>query len=80
MNPDVPVKTITISEDNASLRGIQRTINKADAGIRASVINDGNGYRLVLSSLVAGNDNSIRRITRAYQYLPMSRTMHRAWA
>ncbi len=60
MNPDVPVKTITISDDNASLRGIQQTINKADAGIRASVINDGNGYRLVLSSLVAGNDNNIR--------------------
>ncbi len=60
MNPDMPAKTITITDENASLRGIQETINKSDAGIRASVINDGNGYRLVLSSLVAGNDNSIR--------------------
>ncbi len=60
MNPDVPAKTITITDGNASLRGIQEAINKADAGVRASVINDGNGYRLVLTSLVAGNDNSIR--------------------
>jgi len=60
MNPDMPAKTITITDENASLRGIQETINKSEAGIRASVINDGNGYRLVLSSLVAGNDNSIR--------------------
>jgi len=60
MNPDVPATTITINEDNASLRGIQEAINKADAGVRASVINAGDGYRLVLSSLVAGNDNSIR--------------------
>ncbi|HEB56083.1 MAG TPA: flagellar hook protein [Gammaproteobacteria bacterium] len=60
MNPDIPAKTINITEQNASLRGIQETINQADAGIRASVINDGNGYRLVLSSLVAGNDSSIR--------------------
>ena len=60
MNPDMPAKTITIDEDKASLRGIEEAINKAGAGVRASVINDGNGYRLVLSSLVAGNDNSIR--------------------
>ncbi len=60
MNPDIPAKTINITDQNASLRGIQETINKSDAGIRASVINDGNGYRLVLSSLVAGNDSSIR--------------------
>ncbi|VAX10598.1 Flagellar cap protein FliD [hydrothermal vent metagenome] len=60
MNPNVPAKTITITDENSSLRGIQKAINKADAGVRASVINDGNGYRLVLSSLVAGNDNSIR--------------------
>ncbi len=60
MNSDIPAKTIKITEQNGSLRGIQETINKADAGIRASVINDGKGYRLVLSSLVAGNDSSIR--------------------
>ncbi|VAX14256.1 Flagellar hook-associated protein FliD [hydrothermal vent metagenome] len=60
MNSHIPAKTINITEQNGSLRGIQEAINKADAGIRASVINDGKGYRLVLSSLVAGNDNSIR--------------------
>ncbi len=60
MNSDVPAKTIKITDKNASLRGIQETINKSGAGVRASIINDGKGYRLVLSSLVAGNDDSIR--------------------
>ncbi|MCW9023765.1 MAG: flagellar filament capping protein FliD [Gammaproteobacteria bacterium] len=60
MNPDVPAKTITISEDKGSLRGIAETINKSEASIRASVVNDGNGFRLILSSTMAGDDNQIR--------------------
>ncbi|MDH5572031.1 MAG: flagellar filament capping protein FliD, partial [Gammaproteobacteria bacterium] len=58
--PDIPAKNITITQENSSLRGIQDAINKSDAGIRASVINDGNGYRLVLTSRIAGTENSIR--------------------
>lgn len=60
MNSDVPAKTIKITEKDASLRGIQEAINKSGAGVRASIINDGKGYRLLLSALVAGNDDSIR--------------------
>ena len=59
-NPDIPTKTITIAEGKGSLRGIAETINNAEAGVRASVINDGNGYRLILSSTLSGNDNQIR--------------------
>ena len=59
-NPDFVPATIEISEANSSLRGISEAINKSDAGVYASVINDGSGYRLVLSSENEGNDNSIR--------------------
>ncbi|HEB87518.1 MAG TPA: flagellar hook protein [Gammaproteobacteria bacterium] len=60
MNSKIPAKTIRITDKNDTLRGIQEAINKSGAGVRAAVINDGKGYRLVLSSLVAGNDNNIR--------------------
>lgn len=60
MNSKIPAKTIRIAEKHSSLREIQEAINKSGAGVRASVINDGKGYRLVLSALVAGNDNTIR--------------------
>jgi flagellar hook-associated protein 2 len=42
---------ITIDTDNNSLEGIAAAINDADAGVTASIINDGtaNPYRLVLS-------------------------------
>jgi flagellar hook-associated protein 2 len=62
-NPEFPPVTITITQDNSSLRGIAEAINDSDAGVRASVINDGSGYRLVLSSLAEGLDNSIRITT-----------------
>ncbi|MFO8025425.1 flagellar filament capping protein FliD [Thiohalophilus sp.] len=59
-NPDnVPV-TIDIDPDKASLRDIAVAINDSEAPIRASVMNDGNGYRLVLSAQQPGSDNSIR--------------------
>jgi len=43
--------TITIDETNNSLDGIMQALNEADAGINASIINDGtdNPYRLVLT-------------------------------
>jgi len=42
---------ITIDADNNSLEGIMAAINEADAGVTASIINDGtdNPYRLVLT-------------------------------
>lgn len=59
-NPDnVPV-TIDIDPDKASLRDIAVAINDSEAPIRASVMNDGSGYRLVLSAEQPGGDNSIR--------------------
>ena len=60
VNPKRPVKNIFINEDNNSIRGIQRAINDADAGVKASVLRVGKGFRLILSSEIPGATNSIR--------------------
>ncbi len=60
VNSKVPTLHIDIDEENSSLRGIQQTINQANAGVRASIINDGSGYRLILNSEKSGIENSLR--------------------
>ncbi len=52
--------TIDISAANSSLTGIRDAINKADAGVSASIINVGNGeYRLSISSKETGEANAM---------------------
>ncbi|WP_449557514.1 flagellar filament capping protein FliD [Huaxiibacter chinensis] len=52
--------TIDISAANSSLTGIRDAINKADAGVSASIINVGNGkYRLSITSKETGIDNAM---------------------
>lgn len=54
---------ITIDSSNNTLEGIRDAINAADAGVTASIINDGdptNPYRLVLSSTASGSSESVR--------------------
>jgi len=53
-------KTLTVDEDNSTLKGVQRLINKAEFGIQASIINDGVGHRLVLTSKLTGENRAIR--------------------
>jgi flagellar hook-associated protein 2 len=54
-----PVK-IDISAANSSLSGIRDAINKADAGVSASIINVGNGqYRLSITANDTGSDNAM---------------------
>ncbi len=53
---------ITVDSSNNSLRALANAVNDADAGVRASIINDGsatNGYRLLLSAEKTGADNAI---------------------
>lgn len=47
-NTDKESVTITIDSTNNSLKGLRDAINAADFGVQASIINDGNGYRLSL--------------------------------
>jgi flagellar hook-associated protein 2 len=54
---------VTIDNSNNTLEGIRDAINAADAGVTATIVNDGNPtnpYRLVLSSENSGIDQSAR--------------------
>lgn len=53
---------ITIDATNNTLEGIRDAINKASAGVTASIVNDGSGtpYRLALTSTTTGKASSMR--------------------
>lgn len=48
---------VTIDATNNTLNGVRDAINNAKAGVTASVVNDGTGYRLALSSNTTGASN-----------------------
>jgi len=51
VNADTTIKTITIDSSNNTLSTFRDAINEdEDNGITASIINDGSGYRLVMTS------------------------------
>ncbi|MEN7530330.1 flagellar filament capping protein FliD [Cupriavidus sp. DL-D2] len=54
-------KTVTLGSDT-SLEGIRDAINKADAGVTASIVNDGSGtpYHIVLTSEKTGTKSQMR--------------------
>ncbi|CCK75381.1 Flagellar capping protein [Oleispira antarctica RB-8] len=54
---------ITIDDSNKTLSGIREAINNANIGAKASIINDGSGYRLVISSENTGENNAMRIMT-----------------
>ncbi|MEE8584953.1 MAG: flagellar filament capping protein FliD [Acidobacteriota bacterium] len=51
--------TISIDGTNNTLEGLRDLINDADIGARASIINDGSGYRLTVTSESSGAENAI---------------------
>jgi len=55
----VSSKTVTISNADSSLSGVRDAINRADIGVSAAIVNDGTGYRLVISSDATGAENSV---------------------
>jgi flagellar hook-associated protein 2 len=63
LNPAKPdAKTIVIGAGNNTLAGVRDAINAANAGVSASIINDGsaNGYRLSLTSTDSGARNAMQ--------------------
>lgn len=56
---------ITIDGSNSTLQGVANAINESDAGVSASILNTGNGYRLVLNSEETGTANEINLTTSA---------------
>ncbi|GKS68297.1 flagellar hook-associated protein 2 [Nitrosomonas sp. PY1] len=60
LNADKAAQSITISPSNSSLAGIRDAINQADAGVTASIVNDGSGNRLVIASKDTGISNALK--------------------
>ncbi len=59
-NGNVGSKSITIDTSNNTLAGIRDAVNSANAGVNASIVNDGSGNRLVLASTSTGAANGFR--------------------
>ncbi len=59
-NAEKGTLSLTIDSSNNSLGGIRDAINNAKAGVTASIINDGTGYRLVLNAEDSGARNSLQ--------------------
>ncbi len=62
INPDKGATAVTINAEDNSLTGIRDAINSAGGDVQASIVNDGAGYRLVLSSNDTGAENSLKII------------------
>lgn len=60
LNVDKSVQTITIDAGKSSLAGVRDAINAANAGLTASIVNDGTGNRLVVASKDSGSANAIK--------------------
>ena len=60
LNQEKAAQSITIAPNQSSLAGVRDAINDADAGISASIVNDGSGDRLVISSKDTGLSNALR--------------------
>jgi len=52
-------ESIVIDNTNNTVSGIRDAINDADIGVTASIVDDGSGYRLLLTSDQQGDDNSL---------------------
>lgn len=59
-NADASTQTVTIDSSHSSLSGIRDAINSAAIGVTASLVNDGTGTRLVLSSDNSGAAYSMK--------------------
>lgn len=59
-NPDKAALNITVDASNNTLAGLRDAINAANAGVRASIVNDGSGYRLTIGAADGGTANSLR--------------------
>lgn len=60
VNPDKTPVTVTIPNTATSLGDVRDAINAANAGVTASLLNDGTGTRLVITSKDGGTANTVR--------------------
>ena len=60
INPDQAVETLTIDSTNNSLDKLRDEINEGDYSVSASILNDGDSYRLVLTNKETGEENALQ--------------------
>lgn len=60
LNSSKSAQTITIDPSNNTLSGVRDAINSANAGVSATIINDGASNRLVVTAKDSGSANSLR--------------------
>jgi len=53
------VQSITLDSNNNTLTGLKDYINEGDFGVKASIINDGSGYRLTMQSNTSGTNGAM---------------------
>lgn len=53
-------QSVVINSTNNTLSGIRDAVNKADIGIRASIVDTGSGFRLLFESEETGEDNGFK--------------------
>ncbi len=58
-NPERASGQITIDSSNSTVAGVRDAINAAGIGVEASIVNDGEGFVLVLKSDRTGEDHSM---------------------
>jgi len=58
-NPDKTSKTVEITNANNTVDGVRDAINDADIGVTATVVDDGSGFKLLLTSDDPGVQNSL---------------------
>ncbi len=58
-NEDANEFTVDITSGNNTLTGIRDAINDANEGVQASLVNDGQGYRLLITSEKTGEQNAV---------------------
>jgi len=59
-DPDKAAESVTIAAEDNTVQGVRDAINNANIGVTASIINDGNGFRLLISSEESGLSNTLK--------------------
>lgn len=59
-NSGAATATVVIDTSNNTVAGVRDAINAANIGVKASIVNDGSGYRLLLTSGATGVQNSLQ--------------------
>lgn len=59
VNAERTAVSVVIDENTNSLEGVRDAINEADAGVSAVIVNDGTGFRLLITSEQTGEEHSL---------------------